>query len=71
MEEEQETEIDSIFINLRGLVDSLEHWVGSSTPDSATNHRPQLPRLNIKKERLGQRLFRTRSSSAPYFKDDS
>lgn len=71
MEEEQETEIDSIFINLRGLVDSLEPWVGSSTPDSATNRRPQLLHLNIKKEGFGQRIFRTWSSSAPDFEDAS
>lgn len=71
MEGEQETEIDNIFINLIGLVDSLEHWVGSSTPDSATNHRAQLPHLNIKKERFGQRIFRTWSSSAPDFEDGS
>lgn len=29
-------EMDSISISFRGLVGGQEHWVGSSTPDSAT-----------------------------------
>lgn len=49
-------EMDSISISLRGLVGGQEHWVGSSTPDSATTTALSILTCSSRR-REGQTIF--------------